>query len=74
LPENDLTFRELLKKLLLATEQYGISIADEPYSDRVEYMDVKKYVDKIIAKYETLKKERDELKEKYCDYINEDLK
>jgi hypothetical protein len=73
-PENDLIFRELLKKLLVATEQYGILIADESYSDRVGYMDVKKYVDKIIENYDTLKKERDELKEKYCDYLDEELK
>jgi hypothetical protein len=54
--ENDLTFKELLKKLLLATKQYGISIVDKSSGDKVEYMDVKKYVDKIIEKYDTLEK------------------
>ncbi len=72
--ENDLTFKELLKKLLEATEQYGISIADEQYSEGVEYMDVKKYEAKLIEKYENLKKERDEWKEKYSEYIGEELK
>ena len=41
--KKELTFKELLKKLLEATEQYGISIADEQYSEGVEYADVKKY-------------------------------
>jgi hypothetical protein len=72
--EKELTFKELLKKLLEATEQYGISTADEQYSEGVEYMDVKKYGDKLVEKYETLKKERDEWKEKYCEYIGEELK
>jgi hypothetical protein len=67
--ENEVTFKEVLKKLLKASEQYGISIADEEYSEGVEYMDVKKYEDKLVEKYETLKKERDEWKEKYCEYI-----
>ena len=67
--EKELNFKQLLKKLLKATEQYGISIADEQYSEGVEYMDVKKYEDKLVEKYETLKKERDEWKEKYCEYI-----
>ena len=70
--KKELTFKELLKKLLEATEQYGISIADEQYSEGVEYIDVKNYEKKLIAKYETLKKERDEWKEKYCEYIAED--
>jgi hypothetical protein len=69
--EKELTFKELLKKLLEATEQYGISIADEQYSEGVEYMDVEKYKDKLVEKYETVKKERDEWKEKYCEYIGE---
>ena len=72
--EKELNFKQLLKKLLKATEQYGISIADEQYSEGVEYMDVKKYEDKLVEKYETLKKERDEWKEKYCEYIGEELK
>jgi hypothetical protein len=72
--ENELTFKELLKKLLESAEQYGISIADEEYSEGVEHMDVKKYEDKLIEKYETLKKDRDEWKEKYCEYIGEELK
>lgn len=71
--EKELTFKDLLKKLLEAAEQYGISIADEQYSEGVEYLDVKKYEKKLITKYETLKKERDEWKEKYCDYIDEEL-
>ena len=72
--EKELTFKEILKKLLKATEQYGISIADEQYSEGVEYMDIKKYEDKLVEKYETLKNERDEWKEKYCEYICEELK
>ena len=72
--EKELTFKELLEKLLEATEQYGISIADEQYSEGVEYMDIKKYEDKLVEKYETLKNERDEWKEKYCEYIGEELK
>ena len=72
--EKELTFEEVLKKLLKATEQYGISIADEQYSEGVEYMDIKKYEDKLVEKYETLKNERDEWKEKYCEYIGEELK
>jgi hypothetical protein len=72
--EKELNFKQLLKKLLKATEQYGISIADEQYSEGVEYMDVKKYEDKLVEKYETLKKERDEWKEKYCDYLGDELK
>ena len=71
--ENEVTFKEVLKKLLKASEQYGISIADEEYSEGVEYMDVKKYEDKLVEKYETLKKERDEWKEKYCECIGEEL-
>lgn len=74
LSENELTFKELLKKLLEAAEQYGVSIADEQYSEGVEYLDVKKYEAKLIEKYETLKKERDEWKEKYCDYLGDELK
>jgi hypothetical protein len=72
--EKELTFKKILKKLLKASEQYGVSIADEEYSEGVEYMDVKKYEDKLVEKYETLKKERDEWKEKYCEYIGEELK
>ena len=72
--EKELTFKEILKKLLKATEQYGISIADEQYSEGVENIDIKKYEDKLVEKYETLKNERDELKEKYCEYIGEELK
>jgi hypothetical protein len=67
--KKELTFKELLE----AAEQYGISTADEQYSEGVEYKDVKKYEKKLIAKYKTLKKERNEWKEKYCDYLNEDL-
>ena len=63
--EKELTFKELLEKLLEATEQYGISIADEQYSEGVEYADVKKYENMLIEKYETVKKERDKCKEKY---------
>ena len=37
-------------------------------------MDIKKYEDKLVEKYETLKNERDEWKEKYCEYIGEELK
>ncbi len=72
--ENELTFKELLKKLLDAAEQYGISIADEQYSEGVENEDVKKYEKKLIAKYETLKQEKDEWKEKYCEYVDEVVK
>jgi hypothetical protein len=72
--EKELSFKDILKKLLEAAEQYGISIADEQYSEGVEYLDVKKYEKKLIAKYETLEKEKDEWKEKYCDYIDEELK
>ena len=72
--EKELNFKQLLKKLLEATEQYGISIADEQYSEGVEHMDVKKYENKLVEKYETLKKERNEWKEKYCEYIGEELK
>jgi hypothetical protein len=70
--EKELTFNELLIKLLEATEQYGISIADEQYSEGVEYVDVQKYKDKLIEKYETVSIERDEWKEKYCEYIGEE--
>ena len=72
--EKELTFKKILKKLLKASEQYGVSIADEEYSEGVEYMDVKKYEDKLVEKYETLKKERDEWKEKYCEYLGDELK
>ncbi|MGB9201668.1 hypothetical protein [Methanobacterium sp.] len=71
--EKELTFKEVLKKLLKASEQYGISIADEQYSEGVEYMDVKKYEHILIEKYETLKNERGEWEEKYCEYIGEEL-
>jgi hypothetical protein len=71
--EKELTFNELLIKLLEATEQYGISIADEQYSEGVEYVDVQKYKDKLIEKYEAVSIERDEWKEKYCEYIGEEL-
>lgn len=72
--KKELTFKELLKKLIEAAEQYGISSANKKGSKGVNNKDVKKYEKKLIAKYETLKVKKDSWKEKYSDYIDENLK
>jgi hypothetical protein len=69
--EEELTFKKLLKKHTEAAEQCGITIAAEEFNKGVKCKDVKKYEAKLIEKYETLKTERDEWKEKYCKCIDE---
>ena len=65
LSEEELTFKELIKKLWETAEHSGLQSPQESSITQINVKDVKKFESKLIERYETLRKEKNNWKERY---------